>query len=450
MRISRKMVAVALAGATLPATLANFSGTATAFSWTSYRVQAGSGGGSEPGIDIGFDKDGNELIYVHTTNGIPQHNRAFISQPSLPGYTGLQMFKEITFSSPYNRLPGGGDADIAYRGDDLWFIDLWAGSNSIQYSPDKGKTWTVGTPFTTLPLSDRQWIALGDTVVDPQTGARKTTVYVTYQFIQPGMGTWIARSRDNGLTWDHHAPIQAPGAVGLGTIGIPAHIVSDGSKTVAVAMNAGGRFVVAVSRDEGETWEMNPVSSSPDATGSLNGLTMNPEDPNELAVVYPTSRFPSGKNVVRISRDGGRTWSEAIRPVPLDPNDPDSGFGGQFDFVDVFPWIDWRGDKIALAWYQSSTKVAQMRPDNAIASNQWHVWYSESTDDGATFSIPQQVTTVRAKAGPICTRGLSCDADRELGDFMQLAIDAAGKSWIVMVHVGTGPVGAGVYAYRQG
>lgn len=445
MRIGRRVLALIVTAGMIPVALLNHSASADS-TWTGYRLP-NSGSNSEPGIDIGLDANGDEVVYIHGTRGLPLHNQAWIRQPGLPEYQAPVMnqatgFKEILFNRPFDRLPGGGDADISFRGNDLWFIDLWAGSNSIQYSPDKGKTWTLGTPFTTLPVTDRQWIAIGDTVVDPVLG-RQTTVYAVYQTFQPGDGMWLSRSRDNGLTWDFHTPI---GGLGSGPAGIPAHIVSDGSKTVAVAVNSGGQFRVAVSKDEGASWTVNSVSNGrADAQGWAIGLSMNPLQPNELAITYPVTNAadggPSSKTIVRTTSNFGANWSDAIRL------EPGASVTGPMDW---FPWVDYRGNKIAVAWYQSSGPVPGRKADNAPSTNKWHVFHSESLNDGATFSTPQQVTSVPAKSGPICTVGLSCTADRDLGDFLQIAIDTTGNSWIAMVHATPGPFGSGLYAYKQG
>lgn len=446
MRIGRKALALALVASSLSLAVLNLGGSAGAAGWTIYKL-AGSSGGSEPGIDAGLDADGDPIMYVHGTYGIPSHNKAWKRE-------GNGAFTPITFSAPYNRLPGGGDADMALKGDDVWFIDLWAGSNSIQYSPDRGQTWVSGTPFTTLPLSDRQWIEVGKTRTNPVTGARETTIFATYQSLFPisvgHTGTWIARSRDNGLTWDHHKQIQE-GAVGTGTLGIPIDVVvSPDGMTVAVAMISGGEMIVAVSHDEGETWDLNSTSGGvKDAAGSLTGFTMNPENPLEMAVSYEASKNvadggASHKTVVRLTRNGGQSWSDLIR---LDPD-----ANGSTDPMDWFPWIDWRGDKIAVAWYQSNEWILGRDSNRGNpATTTWDVWYSESLDGGVTFSEPAPIGSGTVKRGGICTRGLDCDADRELGDFINLAIDADGRSWITFVNAGNSGLlqGGGIYVMGQ-
>jgi len=441
MRIGRKAIALTLVGASVSLAMLNLGGTAGAAAWSVYKMSASSGG-SEPGLETGVDANGDPIMYVHGTYGIPTHNKAWVRK-------GNGAFTPIAFSAPYNRLPGGGDAEMALKGDDVWFIDLWAGSNSIQYSPDRGTTWVSGTPFTTLPLSDRQWIEVGPTRINPVTNARETTVYATYQKIGTG-GTWIARSRDNGLTWDFHNTIQE-GPVGIGTSGIPIDVAygeKNGVSTLAVAMISGGQMVLAVSHDEGATWDVNSTSgSAKDAAGSLTGFAMNPDDPDEMAVSYQASgRALDGgvpnKTVVRLTHDGGATWSDMIR---LDPAAPIVGP------VDWFPWIDWRGDKIAVAWYQSNEYIPQRDSNQGNPlTTKWDVWYSESTDDGATFSTPEPIGTGPVKKGGICTNGLGCDQDRELGDFLNVAIDVDGRSWVTFVNVNSTVLpGGGIYVLGQ-
>lgn len=432
----RKAIALVLAAGTLPLAFAGSGNAATPTFTGYYRLPGGNG--TEPGIDVTLDSDGKQLVYVHGTFGLPSHNKLWKFEDASNRPVGKD-FKAITFSTPYNRLPGGGDADIAVNGDEVWFIDLWAGSNSIQYSPDKGATWTRGTPLSSIPTSDRQWISLGDTAVNPVTQERETTVYLTDQGLLTPRNVTFARSRNNGVVWDYYRPVsESP--VSLGMSGIPAHIVSKG-KRVVIASNTGGKFSVAVSNDEGDTWKITPVSGSlSDANGSLVGLTMNPDNPDDLAIVYPGNGNQTGNRnqiVVRVSRDGGTTWSAS---TPLSP----------IGRIGWFPWIDWRGDKVAAAWYQA-TNTGFTDPNTPTPGNKWEVYYSESLDSGATWSAGADIGAGTVKSGAICTNGLACNADRDLGDFLQLAVDYDGKSWITFVSAGLNPslFGNGIYVKVQ-
>ncbi|MFP5224030.1 MAG: hypothetical protein ACLGH3_00500 [Actinomycetota bacterium] len=443
----RAAAALAAAGLTLPLILSAPSGAASPWVLLNEgRNLTGSGAfDSEPGLD--FLPDGT--LYVHGTSGAPLHNPLWRLDP------GDSRFKAIQFTTPYNRLPGGGDADIAIRGDDVFFIDLWLGSNSIQYSPDKGATWTRGTPLTTLPLSDRQWIALGPEVSNPVTGETQNTVYAIYQFVQPGLGMWLARSEDNGLTWTYHT-----GVAGLnGTTAIPGHIATDGNKHLVIGGINGGKQWVIQSFDGGETFTRVSAHRSyqmvaDDIGPQMTAVTMNPSKTDELAVAFVGKYHPQDASVGRFELFVSNTRSGGT-----DDSIGSNADNGGFDFRRVskpgyttyFPWIDYRDDKIAVAWYQAS-KPGNFDPNTPPPGNTWEVWYAESLDDGRTWSAPEQVTAAGAvKVGPICTKGLSCTADRDLGDFLQIAIDPTdGKAAISYVNANGTNGARGIYVAKQG
>ena len=109
-------------------------------------VRVGSGI-TEPGVHIAPDG----TIFVDGPAGAPtNHSKLFRSTD------GGATFQETSWGTGFNRFPGGGDSDVAFRvtpnGQRVYFLDLWAGSNSISISEDNGTTWTKGNPFTTLPL----------------------------------------------------------------------------------------------------------------------------------------------------------------------------------------------------------------------------------------------------------------------------------------------------------
>lgn len=367
-------------------------------------VRAGSGI-TEPGIHIAPDG----TIFVDGPSGVPVHSKLFRSTDD------GQTFSEVAFGTGFNRLPGGGDSDVEIRttpsGQRIYFLDLWAGSNSITISEDNGATWTTGTPFTTLPLSDRQWIALGR--VNELTGM--DTVYALYALIQTPNQVMIARSRTGGLTWETHVP--APAA--LNAYGFTGPLVSDGDRFIAFVWEDGGWLRAAYSEDEGETWGQSEVIAR-GVGGLIPVVALDGDD------MYATWVHRDDWSIkVARSTDRGRSWSE---PVTV------SGGGSN-----VFPWIDARDGKVAVAWYAADTHTG--RPDAAPAETVWVARYLESIDRGETWSTTVDVGP--GKTGIICISGLSCSLDgggRELGDFMSVAIGYDGKS---VVGFG-GRVGSGV------
>jgi hypothetical protein len=63
----------------------------------------------------------------------------------------------------------------------------------------------------------------------------------------------------------------------------------------------------------------------------------------------------------------------------------------------------------------------------------WQLFYSESV--GGSFTTGAVTSAGVVKRGPVCTAGLSYLSGREFGDFLEVAINGAGKSVISYVDV---------------
>ena len=167
---------------------------------------------------------------------------------------------------------------------------------------------------------------------------------------QTGEATVFSRSTDGGNTWSTPVTIATHG------------LLSFGNNNTPPAQDQRG------------------VNAFP----SLD-VDTNPASPyfGNLYVAY--CDFPSGVTsgtnlnayVVR-STDGGNTWGQ-----PLQVND-DSGQATHF-----FPWlaVDESTGTVAMAWYDTRNDAANRRVD---------LFFSASTDGGATFGTNRQVTTPSA------------------------------------------------------
>lgn len=391
---SRRLAGCALVALTLPVLLlASSSASAPQFG-PAVRMPGGSV--SEPGIDIGADG----TVFVNGIQGLPVHSKLWRSTDDAAS------FQQIAFPSPYNRFPGGGDADVAIgEGGRVYFLDLSAVSNSLARSDDNGETWVEGTPFTTLPVSDRQWIALGSH--DTVTG--EDTVYVNYHFIQPPQNIMFARSRDSGLTWEWHT---APSGLGGA---LPGQLVADGDFVAYNYASLSGVMYLVRSIDAGTTWTQHRVSTTSDVSGTT--LTAVAMDGNDMYIAW-INRLDWSVRVSR-STDRGETWMTF--PVTVST-------GGS----SMFPWIAARNGKVAVAWYGADNLTGD--PNTAPSSAEWHVKYAEAPSWDQGFGAPVDATTI-AKRGRICTEGLSCSGGRELGDFLQVALDGEGKALISYVDI---------------
>ena len=139
--------------------------------------------------------------------------------------------------------------------------------------------------------------------------------------------------------------------------------------------------------------------------------------PRKLAVVWQAVDGNTSTVWFNTSSDFGATWATPKQIVTAGTS--------------LYPWVAYRSGKIAVSLYHSD---ANATPDTAPAGAQWFESYLESTDGGATFSALQSVDPTPVKTGPVCTGGINCSANRELGDFQQVAIDNAGKSVMSYVH----------------
>lgn len=397
-RTGRRLLGLALSAMVIPAMIIG-SGHATGPSFTA-AIITGSGV-TEPGIDVGTDG----TIFVNAPTGLPGLSKLWKSTNSL----GTN-YSPVTFDNNTNRLPGGGDSDVVTRDGRVYFLDLWAGSNSLRRSDDNGATWALGTPFTTLPLSDRQWIALGKR--HPVTGL--DTVYVAYHFIDGGQ-LGFSRSNDGGLTWDFHTLPAGTQAA------LPGQLAANGDFLV-FNFASGGREYVLTSTDAGATWKRTEVTLFQQTASSLAAVAM---DGNNLYIAYVNSVEYS----IQLARstDLGATWTtQTMLPQTLSTGDTAG-------HTNMFPWVDARNGKVAVSWYGAPTHTG----DSNVGSAKWYIYYSESLDNGVTFTEAVRASATAVQTNIICTNGVSCTTGRDLGDFQQVVIDAAGKSHIAYIGGGS-------------
>jgi hypothetical protein len=274
----------------------------------------------------------------------------------------------------------------------------------------------MGSPITTLPLSDREWIAVGPQ--DPVT--KEETVYALSALIQPPSWVNFVRSTDSGKTWTYHTFAPSPG----GATGYTGQLVADDTGFVAFVYEESRGTWLARSEDRGETWKKIAVSRYNLTFANINGLAL---DGSTLHATW----ISTGSFAVNYARseDKGLTWSS---PIDITP-------GGS----NMFPWVAARDGKVAIAWYGSGLEE-WTNPNSAPAQTRWHVGYSESLDGGITFTEPVHAFEGPVQLGEICTGGLGCMSGRELGDFMQVLILADGRSMIVYGSNRSSPTGAAV------
>ena len=394
-RLVSGLVAVGVAGAL--AGLAPFpAGPAGAATFGTPVVVSGDNA-SEPGIDVAPDG----TVYVNAPVGLLS---------TLPG-SPSDVFRSDDGGATWTKLPaslkanlpGGGDSDIAISSDGtLSETDLWLGNSTVATSSDKGATWTA-QPLQGVPGQDRQWVTA-------TSGGR---VYHVVHQIPTGL--WVSRSVDSGLTYPQQV-LAATAVDQTGCICPPGNIVSEDGGLLADKV--GGVYATSVggvgfygSTNGGLTFTNTTPGPASAATTNDAFPVVADNGNGKLAVVWQAVLGNTSTVWFTTSSDFGSTWAPARQIVT-------SG-------TSLYPWVAYRGGKIAISLYHTD---AAGTPDTVAEGSQWFESYLESTDGGATFSALQTADPTPVKSGPVCTGGINCSQDRELGDFQQVAIDGAGHA----------------------
>lgn len=355
---------------------------------------------SEPGIDVATDG----TIYVNAIPGL-----------SIPGPSPSHLFRSTDGGATWVNtppglralMPGGGDFDVDVDKvtGTLYTSDLWLGSSTVASSTNKGASWT-SNPISTL-IQDRQWIA---------TAGNGRVYHVTHQL---PTGVTVARSLDGGVTF----PVQSLAMHILdrtGCICPPGNMVVEGGtdaltdKVGVIAYTSTGGIIFARSTNGGTTFAVRSVQAGQSGVQTMGAFPVVADaGGGKLVAVWQEMLGNSSRVKMSRSTDWGNTWSAGSVIVSTGTS--------------VFPWVAARGNKIGVSLFHTT---ASGIPDTVANTALWYEKYLESADFGNTWSSLVTVDPVAVKTGPICTDGLNCRADRELGDFQSLTMDSSGRAYL--------------------
>jgi hypothetical protein len=372
------------------------SGLAQAATFNAPVTVAGNGG-SEPGIDVAPDG----TLYIATATGLT----IGAIPPSVSAIYRSDNGGATWVTTPLGLRQvaiGGGDIDLTAAPDNgtISTTDLWLGSSSVATSSDKGNTW-LALPLNGSFVEDRQWVAAVG-------GGR--VYHVVHQI---PLGDVVSLSTDSGLLY----PLQTLAATPVDqqlTIGPPGNLVAENGgllndRVAFVYGVAAGGFGFARSTNGALTWT-NTYPGSAAGAGTTGFPSIADDGHGDLAVAWiPGS---SGTVYLITSTDFGATWT-APRAIVS------SG-------TSVYCWVAYRNGKIAVSLYHTT---AAGTSDTVAADAVWNLSYTDSSDNFGTLTDVE--TAIHT--GPICTAGINCSANRELGDFQQVGIDNAGKSVVSYV-----------------
>jgi hypothetical protein len=91
----------------------------------------------------------------------------------------------------------------------------------------------------------------------------------------------------------------------------------------------------------------------------------------------------------------------------------------------VFPtMVGGKAGTVDFAWLES-TELDQSNPKSV-----WSVRFAQSRDANAAHPTFTEVKGSNVRTGGVCTLGIVCSGDRELADFMEIALDSFGYAHI--------------------
>ncbi len=207
-----------------------------------------------------------------------------------PGAAGVS--PHVASLDPYILVDKTGD------GERIFTMDLYLGCSELSYSDDQGATWITNPAACGEPVNDHQTLFAGKPVSSPLLGYGKILYYC---FNHPAF-TKCTKSLDGGLTFIPTAQIVAPECSGLN-----GHGVVDSKGVIYIPLGVCGMPKLAISRDEGNTWQV--VQVAPGGADSGPDPSVAVDAKNNLYYLYGDKGL---RPTLVTSVNGGKSWSKPV------------------------------------------------------------------------------------------------------------------------------------------
>lgn len=335
-------------------------------------TQPGYTGGGDP--SIAFDDSGN--VYFACLN----------FELTLPGFnledSAIFVFKSTdggqTFGPPTELVssatsPGAHDKEFIAVGaltNKVYVAWVHPGSSNVRFagSDDGAASFDAPAPADNVFVND------------PENSSNQGPVVATFGFVDPDGSSesvyvaWMDLDQ-NRILFDRSTDGGA--SFGTDTV-VEGSVVQFPVRPVGSGIGVTNR--VSLVGEFGDPVE-NPQNAFRANSFPSMAVCNNPSSPyyGHIYIVYADNRFGDGDIFFKRSEDGGQTWPGTFtRKV----NDDAQGNGkDQF-----FPWVSVDENcKVNVSFYDRRDDPANLR---------FHLYFSHSTDSGATFSTNARVSTV--------------------------------------------------------
>ena len=282
-------------------------------------------------------------------------------------------------------------------------------------STDHGAHWSAAVPvYGNVSWNDKPVIAMSD---------NGQHVYISFNG-PTGGDPYVAQSHDSGATWTQTKLVDSNRYY----FAFDADVAANGTVYFAessILYGGGGNkgtvptgqidYHAFVSTNNGTTWTDRLVGSAQpgvpcDAAGCppdfyFGHTALSVDGSNNVVYLYDGAATFGGLQTVvaRRSTNGGATWSA---PVTLSA-------GGENA---VTPAVESRGNGDVRAFYYQTSGGGN---DDA-----WNVWYRSSTDGGATWAAPVNISDLGSGAAYKTPAGFG----EVYGDYGEIAITNTGKT----------------------
>jgi hypothetical protein len=280
----------------------------------------------------------------------------------------------------------------------------------MAFTDDDGETWTPSQGSGINSGVDHQTVGGGPfkpgVLLRGPLTSYPNAVYYASQDI--GLAE-IALSRDGGLTFDVAVPMWNLTQCN----GLHGHIKVAPDGTVYVPnKNCGGKQAVAVSEDNGLTWNIRQVP------GSTAGDTDPSVGVASDGTVYLGFINTDGTARVAVSKNRGLSWT-----TPVNVGHSHNLQNGVFPAV-----VAGDPDRAAMFWLGTTTPGASGVATDMAFNGTWYGWMATTYDGGKSWVTVNATPGDPVQRGVVCTHGTTCPSGtRNLLDFNDLEMDKTGR-----------------------
>ena len=275
------------------------------------------------------------------------------------------------------------------------------------WTDDDGKTWSPSTGGGIPSGVDHQTVGGGPFTKDA-IGNLPTTDYphAVYYCSQDIVTAFCASSLDGGTTFGAGVPTYDLTQCG----GLHGHVkVAPDGTAYLPNKGCGKHAAVAVSTDDGQSWNVRPVPPS----------TVGDSDPSVGIGANGTAYFgyvgADGRPGVATSTDRGKSWQHGQQ------------VGGNLGVKNaVFPTMVAGSDGRAALAYLGTTTGGDYQNAKKF-HGVWHLYVSTTYDGGRHWVTRDATPHDPVQRGSLCTAGTTCGNDRNLLDFMDVTLDKHGR-----------------------